>query len=82
MKWKPAPRDLYIHKMGKSLHDVLKHMRESTVNCIQCANDERLMSLPQFVGVEAITCRTYNVTTGELIEFSLVDWLLGGYYRR
>jgi hypothetical protein len=34
MKRTPTARDLYIHKMGKSLHEVLKHMREGGNTCI------------------------------------------------
>ena len=81
MKRTPTARGLYIHKMGKSLHEVLKHMREGGNTCIHFANDERLMPVASFEGLANVVCRTFNVISGELVEFSMHQWLSDGYFR-
>ena len=81
MKRKPAPRDIYVAKMGRSLLSCIKQLRECTCKCIEAADNPELMAISDFIGLDIVMCKTFHVVTGELITFSVKQWLQEGMYR-
>ena len=81
LKRRPSARDVCVHKMGRQLRDVLKHMRERNSACLHLANDERLMPLAWFENLDDVLCRAYRVINDQRIELSIRGWLLQGYFR-
>jgi hypothetical protein len=81
LKRKPSPRDIYIAKMGHKVLQCLKQMRESACKCIEVADNPELMAIGDFIGLDIVMCKTFHVVTGELITFSVKQWLQEGMYR-
>ena len=56
-------------------------MRESTCKCIEVADNPELMAIGNIVGLDRVACKTFHVVTGELVTFSVKQWLQEGVYR-
>ena len=41
---------------------------------------DRFLDISSFVNTETVMCRTFNVITGELIEFPVMEWLTEKHY--
>jgi hypothetical protein len=73
-------RDIYVKVMGRKLAAHMKDLREnspsSSIKYIDGTGPSDLpISLDDCDNLDMVRCRTFNVQTGALIEFPLVDWL-------
>ena len=81
MKRKANQREVFIAKMGHRMLRYLKEVREGGCKVVTEADDPSLLPLHLFAGVPAVPCRTFDVVSGELVEFSLLQWLTDGWYK-
>ena len=81
MKRKFSARDLYISKMGRKLLAYLRDVRLTANTCIELATNPDLMSLESFDHLGNVVCRTFDVITGALIQYPVMDWLKKGWFK-
>ncbi len=67
--------------MGHRMLRYLKEVREGGCKVVAEADDPSLLPLHLFAGVSAVPCRTFDVVSGEPLEFSLSQWLTDGWYK-
>ena len=70
----PTSRDLYLHKMGKLIQQCVKDARGAGSRCEEWSDSDSLLPLEAFVGMDTVTCRTFDVVTGALVSFTLHAW--------
>eukprot|EP00971_Amphidinium_carterae_P332117 6466106-Amphidinium_carterae.1 len=72
-------RDEYISKMGRQV------LRDSATSssvppCVFFAENHDIMTISEFENLEGVTCRSFDVITGEVVEFSLTEWITKKHY--
>jgi len=72
-------RESFIAMMGRR---VMAHLASTTSvpSSVLYTDGDRFLDISSFVNTETVMCRTFNVITGELIEFPLMEWLTQKHY--
>ena len=82
MKRQPSDRDRYVAKFGNKVLACLKQIREGCdCRCVEYADNVELLSMEMYEGLSNVICRTFDVVSGELLEFTVLQWVRDGYYR-
>ena len=81
MKRDHTPRDKYVAKLGHKLLTYIKQTRDSICTCVEYADDPNLLRAQQFIGLYSVTCMTFDVVSGDLVQFSVLQWLHEGFFR-
>ena len=73
-------RESFISTMGRK---VLAHLTSSSSvpACVKYVNHDDYIPVERFVGVSGIICRTFDVISGALVEFPVLEWVSGGHFR-
>ena len=83
MKRHKTDRDEFVAKMGQDVLRMKKTMQNA--NCssyVVNTDDHRIIDISAFIHTDTITCKTFDVITGGIVHFPLLDWWNHKFYRR
>jgi hypothetical protein len=81
MKRNYSAREFYISKMGHKIAAYLKGVRLTSNTSLELATNPDLLALDAFDHLGSVVCRTFDVVTGALIQYPVVDWLRQGWFK-
>jgi hypothetical protein len=81
MKRNYSAREFYISKMGHKIAAYLKGVRLTSNTSLELTTNPDLLALDAFDHLGAVVCRTFDVVTGALIQYPVVDWLRQGWFK-
>ena len=81
MKRPFTPREHYVSKMGRKVAAYMKELRSTTHTCQELTSNPELMDLESFSHLDAVVCRTFDVVTGALIQYPVMDWIRQGWFK-
>jgi hypothetical protein len=81
-----SARDLYVRVMGRKLAAHLKDIRETSPSpSIKYIDGDSVGDVPILLSdcqhLDEVICRTFNVQTGAMVTFPLMDWLRLGKWK-
>ena len=83
MKRLKTERDEFVAKMGKDVLRMKKTMLNANGSSYKImADDTKIIDIGDFINLGSITCETFDIITGELVQFQLLDWWTSKFYRR
>ena len=73
-------RESFICTMGRK---VLAHLTSScsTPACVKYTHHDDFIPVEKFINVSGIVCRSFDVISGAMVEFPVVEWVSGGRFR-
>ena len=74
MKKPRTARDEFVAVMGRDILKRKKSMQVIISSYKVLADDENIISLNDFISLDSVVCRSFDVITGETITFPVQDW--------
>ena len=81
MKRRFSARELFVSRMGREILTYLEGVRSSANTSLELTTNPDLMALEAFDHLDGIVCRTFDVITGALIQYPVIDWLRQGWFK-
>jgi hypothetical protein len=81
MRRKHTSRDLYVAKMGRKVLQYVKDHRTATETFVEFADRPDVLALEDFDCLDAVQCKTFDVVTGELVQYPLASWFNDNHWR-
>ena len=81
MKRGYTPRQHYVAKMGRKVMTYMKELRVGTSTCLELADSVDAIPFHVFDNLLEVRCKTFDVISGELLDYGVLDWLRAGHWR-
>ena len=81
LKRRRTERDVYVSVMGRDILRRKKSMQLAISSYRFAAEDEKILAVSDFVALDTVVCRTFDVMTGDIVAFPVLDWLRDRHFR-
>ena len=82
LKKQHTARDELVAKMGNAVLKRKRNAMKSTSSFTFFADNPEFITLGNFINLDNVICKTFDVITGKKITFPVMEWITKSYYKQ